>query len=302
MSSHPAFRLDRKGVRRAFDRASAGYDAAAILQARVRQELLERLSLVRLVPAVVLDLGAGTGHGAQALKRRYRRAEVIALDSAPGMLRAAARQSRWRGRFARVCGDALQLPLQDASVDLVFSNLMLQWCDPLERALAEVRRVLRPGGFFAFSSFGPDTLAELRAAWSEVDAGAHVGAFLDVHDVGDAAARAGLAEPVLDVERITLTYVDVRSLVRDLKSIGAQNASATRSRGLTGRRTWRAMEAAYECFRSAGRLPATYEVIYGAAWGTPEQARSGAPDAPDRAGAPAEQLVPLSAIRRRPRA
>jgi malonyl-CoA O-methyltransferase len=299
MSSHPAFRLDRSGVRRAFDRASASYDAAAVLQARVRHELLERLSLVRLAPAVVLDLGAGTGHATQALKHRYRRAQVIALDSAPGMLRAAARQSRWRGRFARVCGDALQLPVKDASVDLVFSNLMLQWCDPLERALAEVHRVLRPGGFFAFSSFGPDTLAELRAAWSEVDAGAHVSAFLDMHDVGDAAARAGLAEPVLDVERIALTYADVRSLVRDLKSIGAQNASAARTRGLTGRRKWGAMETAYERFRSAGRLPATYEVIYGAAWSAPEQQRSAGPGA---GGAHiTEQHVPLTAIRRRPR-
>jgi malonyl-CoA O-methyltransferase len=299
MSPHPAFRLDRSGVRRAFDRASAAYDAGAVLQTRVRDELLERLALVRLEPTVVLDLGAGTGHGAQALKRRYRRAQVIALDSAPGMLRAAARQSRWRARFARVCGDASQLPLKDASVDLVFSNLMLQWCDPLEGALAEVRRVLRPGGFFAFSSFGPDTLAELRAAWSEVDAGAHVSAFLDMHDVGDAAARAGLTEPVLDVERIALTYADVRSLVRDLKSIGAQNATAARARGLTGKSKWRAMEAAYEHFRSAGRLPATYEVIYGAAWSAPRQERSGTPGGLASAH-PAEQYVPLTAIRRRP--
>ena len=293
MSAPAQFALDRRGVRRAFDRASDGYDAAAVLQAQVRTELLERLELVQLQPRVVLDLGAGTGHGARTLKSRYRRARVLALDSAPGMLRAAARQSRWRQRFDRVCADALRLPLAAASIDLVFSNLMLQWCEPLDVVLGEVRRVLRPGGFFGFSSFGPDTLRELRAAWSAVDAGAHVSGFLDMHDVGDALVRAGFVEPVLDVERLTLTYQDVRALVRDLKAIGAQNETAARSRGLTGKHKWRAMESAYETFRSEGRLPATYEVVYGAAW---------LPDGEPAARAPmtsGETRIPPSAIRRR---
>ncbi len=266
MSSHPAFRLDRRAVRRAFDRAAQSYDAAAVLQARAREELLARLDLLQIAPRVVLDLGTGTGHAAAALKRRYRGVRVIALDIAPAMLRAAARQSRLWQRFDRVCADALQLPLADASVDLVYSNLLLQWCDPLAQALAEVRRVLRPGGFFGFSTLGPDTLTELRAAWAAVDAGSHVSAFLDMHDVGDALAAAGFAEPVLDVDRLTLTYPDVIALVRDLKAIGAQNETAARARGLTGKAKWRAMQAAYEHQRRAERLPATYEVIYAAAW------------------------------------
>jgi malonyl-CoA O-methyltransferase len=260
-------RLDRDGVRSSFDRASASYDAAAVLQAQVRAELLGRLDLVRLAPRVVLDLGAGTGLGARELRRRYRRATVVALDLSFGMLRQARRHSRPFARFARLCGDAFHLPLKDASVDLVFSNLMLQWCDDLDATVAEIRRVLTPDGFFAFSTFGPDTLTELRAAWSAADARPHVNLFLDMHDIGSALMRAGLTEPVLDVERLTLTYDDVLALTRDLKAIGAHNVVSARARGLTGKAKWRTMTAAYESFRHDGRLPASYEVVYGAAWG-----------------------------------
>ncbi len=261
-------RLDRREVRRAFDRASARYDGAAVLQARVRAELLERLDLIELRPAVVLDLGAGTGHASRELRRRYRGALVIALDIAPGMLHQARRHSRPFRRFERICADAFRLPLRPASVDLVFSNLMLQWCDDLDQVLAEIRRALKPNGFLALSSFGPDTLRELRTAWSQVDAATHVHDFLDMHDVGDALTRAGFSEPVLDVERIELTYADALALTRDLKAVGAHNVTAARARGLTGKEKWRAMTRAYESFRRDrdGRLPATYEVVYGAAW------------------------------------
>ena len=261
------FRLDRTAVRGAFDRASAGYEAAAVLQARVRAELIERLSLVRLAPKVVLDLGAGTGQGAGELKRVHRRATVVALDLAAGMLREARRHSRIFRRFERVCGDAFALPLKDGSIDLVFSNLMLQWCDDLDAVLAEVHRVLRRDGYFAFSTFGPDTLRELRTAWAQVDGSTHVNRFLDMHDVGDALTRSGFTEPVLDVERVELTYPGVRELVRDLKAIGAHNVTSARPRGLTGRGRWSALTTAYESLRRGGRLPATFEVVYGAAWG-----------------------------------
>ena len=189
------FHLDRGRLRASFERASARYEAAAGLQARIGAELLERLELFRLAPGVVLDLGCGTGRVTRELKRRYPRACVIALDLAPGMLREARRhQWPWR-RFERVCGDALRLPLQSGSVDLIFSNLMLQWCEPLPAALAEVRRVLTASGFFAFSTFGPDTLHELRSAWAQADGYNHVNHFSDMHEVGDALVRAGLIEP-----------------------------------------------------------------------------------------------------------
>jgi len=295
----PGVRLDRTGVRRSFDRASAGYDSAAVLQARVRPELLDRLRWISVEPARVLDLGCGTGEGARHLKRRYPRALTVALDIAPGMLREAGRRTRLFRRFERVCGDAHRLPLADASIDLVFSNLLLQWCDVPDEVLGEIRRVLRPGGFLSFSTLGPDTLCELRAAWRAADDTSHVNLFLDMHDVGDALTRAGFAEPVLDVERFTLSYTDVLALTRDLKAIGAHNVTSGRLRGLTGRGKWRAMTDCYETFRRDGRLPATYEVIYGAAWGREasiDRERS-APVSP----APGEVRIPPGAIRRRPR-
>ncbi len=254
-------------MRDAFDRASAGYDDAAVLQARAREELLERLGPMRLEPQVVLDLGAGTGRGALALKQLYRSAAVIALDLAPGMLREARRNSRAFRRFHRVCADAFRLPLRDECVDLVFSNLLLQWCDEPDVVIGEVRRVLKPGGFLTFSTLGPDTLRELRSAWSAADSASHVNAFLDMHDIGDALTRAGFAEPVLDVSRVELTYPDVFALVRDLKAIGAHNVISARLKGLTGKGKWRTMTLAYEAFRRDGRLPASYEVVHGAAWG-----------------------------------
>lgn len=266
MNAHDPFRLERAGVRAAFDRAGASYDAAAVLQAKVGEELLARLDPFDFRPARILDLGAGTGRLSRRLKRRYRRSRILALDLAPGMLRQAARQQRWLQRFDRVCADAARLPLKAESVDVVFSNLMLQWCDPPDSAFTEVRRVLKPQGFFAFSTFGPDTLKELRSAWGGSDPHTHVNRFLDMHDVGDCLVRAGFTEPVLDVERLTVTYTDVRSLMRDLKAIGARNMTAGRGRALTGKARLQRMTERYETYRHEGRLPATYEVIYGAAW------------------------------------
>jgi malonyl-CoA O-methyltransferase len=254
-------------MRASFERASRSYESAAGLQAQVAAELLERLDAFRFAPRVVLDLGAGTGRVTRELRRRYPRALVVALDIAPGMLREARRYQRpWR-RFERLCADALRLPLSDASVDLVFSSLMLQWCEPLDAALAEVRRVLAGSGFFAFSTFGRDTLCELREAWARADRYNHVNHFPDMHEVGDALVRAGLMEPVLDVDRIEVGYADVLTLMRDLKAIGAHNVTAGRSRALAGRARLERMQQAYESYRREGRLPATYEIIYGASWG-----------------------------------
>ena len=289
--SDEAFRLDRGRLRAAFDRASAGYEAAAGLQARVATELLERLAAFQFAPRVVLDLGCGTGRVTRELKRRYPRALVVALDIAPGMLREARHnQPLWR-RFARLNADALRLPLAGSSVDLVFSSLVLQWCEPLEQALAEVRRVLKPGGFFAFSTLGPDTLKELRAAWAEADGLTHVNRFLDVHDVGQRCAGSGLTEPVLDVDRIELAYPHPLALMRDLKAIGAHNVTAGRPRSLMGRARLKRMTEAYEAFRRGASLPATYEIIYGASWGAGEA--SGA------AAHPGEVHIAPGSIRRR---
>lgn len=269
-----AYALEPGRVRRSFDRAAKSYDGAAVLHAEVRENLLQRLKLVRLVPRVVLDAGAGTGHASRALKRLYPKARVVALDSSREMLQAAGRQQSWLRPFERVCADAHALPLRDASIDLVVSNLMLQWCDP-DMAFAEFRRVLRPEGLLSFSALGPDTLSELRAAWRQVDAHTHVHRFIDMHDLGDALVRNGFAAPVLDVERFTLRYLDVRKVAADLKATGAHNAAAGRARGLTSPRKFAAMQAAYEQFRQEGRLPATYEVVFAHAWAPAHSQRRG---------------------------
>jgi malonyl-CoA O-methyltransferase len=289
-----AFALDDRRVRHSFSDAARTYDAAAVLQARIRDELLERLDLLTLRPRTVVDLGAGTGRGAAALRHRYREATVVALDNAPGMLLEASRRQGLFRRFHRVGGDAVALPLQDATTDMIFSSLLLQWCNDPDRVLRECRRVLRPGGVLHLATLGPDTLTELRRAWQVADPGhVHVSRFLDMHDVGDALVRAGFAEPVLDVERHTLTYRDARDLMRDLKAIGAHNATAGRSRGLTGKGVLARMLAAYETARREGQLPATYEVVFAQAW-APER------PVPGRFGADAgEVLVPLSRLRRR---
>jgi malonyl-CoA O-methyltransferase len=252
-------------MRRSFDRAAASYDAAAVLQAQIRGVLLDRLDLTRLEPRVVLDVGAATGRGARALKQRYPGARVIAVDSSAGMLRVAARRRAWFRPFALLCADATRLPLADASVDVAFSNLLLPWCDP-DALFAELRRVLAPRGLLTLTGLGPDTLKELRAAWAAVDSHVHVGEFIDMHDVGDALVRAGFAAPVLDVERYTLRYPDVRGLVADLKATGAKNGALGRLKGLTSPRKFAAMERGYEAHRTEGRLPVTCEIVFAHAW------------------------------------
>jgi malonyl-CoA O-methyltransferase len=287
------FGLDRRAVARAFDRASRSYDAAAALQERVRQELLTRLEELKVEPRTILDLGAGTGHGSRALKRRHPRAVVIAADIAPGMLDQARQQSRWLRRFERVRADAYALPFADGAFDLVFSNLMLQWCDDLDAVFAEISRVLKPGGLLLFSTFGPGTLFELRDAWgASGDGSNHVNHFFDAHALGSALMHAQLSEPVLDVDRIVTRYADASTLMRELKSIGAHNVTRGRARGLTGRRRLAAMNQAYEALRRDGKLPATWEVIHASAWGGERRDR-------ENAGLPRETMISPSAIRRR---
>jgi malonyl-CoA O-methyltransferase len=263
--SFAAYALDAARVRRSFDRAATTYDAAAVLHAEVRGSLLARLDLMKLAPRVAVDAGAGTGHASHALIRRYPKALIIALDSSQRMLQAAGRRQTWLRRFARVRADAAHLPLAEGSVDLIVSNLMLQWCDP-DAVFAEFRRVLAPHGLVSFTTLGPDTLRELRSAWRAADSRTHVNQFIDMHDIGDALVRAGFASPVLDVERYTLTYPDLRRVAADLKDTGAHNATMGRARGLTGRRRFAAVQVAYEAYRQDGRLPATYEVVFGHAW------------------------------------
>ena len=259
---------DKTQARRSFERAAAGYDRGAALQREVGRRLLERLDLMTIQPRRVLDLGCGTGQCLPDLMARYKSAEVVALDIAQPMLGQARRRGRWLRRPLCVCADAERLPFGDACFDLVFSNLMLQWCVDLEVVFRELQRVLRPGGLLLFTSFGPDTLRELRDSWARVDGYTHVNAFQDMHDVGDALLNARFADPVMDVECLTVTYPDLWQLMRELKQIGAHNVTAGRPRGLTGKAQVQRLLQAYEQFRRDGVLPASYEIVNGHAWGT----------------------------------
>ena len=271
------FHLDKHQVRQNFGRAATSYEKHDVLQQEVQSALLERLDFYTADPVRIVDVGAGTGRGTALLKKRYAKAEVIAIDLALPMLRAAKQHASWRKPFQRVCAEATALPLADHSADVLHSNLCFQWIDDLQALFGECVRVLKPGGLLAFSSFGPDTLKELRASWAEADQQPHVSRFLDMHDVGDAMLAAGLRDPVLDVHRYTLTYSEPRKLLEELQGLGATNADQTRDRGLTGKARYKRMLAAYETMRLDGRIPATWEVVTAHAWGPPPgQGRRGA--------------------------
>jgi malonyl-CoA O-methyltransferase len=271
--------IDKKEVARAFGRAAETYDAHAVLQREVMTRLAERLALMDIAPSRIVDAGCGTGLGLNLLQARYPSAECIGLDLALPMLhRARSREGSNRlpdfirrflpgvSRRAYVCADIERLPFKKSSIDLLWSSLALQWASDTEAAFRELHRAISPNGLLLFATFGPDTLKELRRAFAQVDDGTHVSRFLDMHDIGDMLVHAGFQHPVMEMEMLTLTYSDLKRLLRDLKGIGAHNAASGRARGMMGKLAWQKLEQAYETERSAGRLPATYEIIYGHAW------------------------------------
>lgn len=266
--------LDRTAIRSSFDRAAPTYDDSAVLQREIESRLLERIEFQRNEPETILDLGCGTGSASRLLAGRYERANVIALDWAPAML-GRVEPGPEGGRRAvenlnPLCADMHSLPLAARSVDLVFSNLALQWSYDLPAVFREFRRIMKADAMLVFTSFGPDTLYELKQAWRSVDEFPHVNDHPDMHDVGDELLAAGFREPVMDAERLTLEYADVMSLMRELKAIGAHNVARKRQHGLTGKARLKAMLNSYETFKRGGRYPASYEVIYGTAFGPSE--------------------------------
>lgn len=258
-------RRDKAGIRRNFDGAADGYEQAAVLQQVIGERLLDRLEAIRLEPGCILDLGSGTGRATGRLSGLYKAARILELDIAFKMLEKS-RTINGLYKQQQLCADAENLPLADDSTDFVFSNLMFQWVADLDKAFAEIYRTLQPGGLLLFSTFGPDSLQELRNSWARVDDYVHVNAFTDMHDVGDALLRAGFAEPVLETETFTLVYGSGLALMRELKMLGAGNVNAGRRRSVTGKGKLRAMLAEYERRYGRDGLPATFEAVYGHAW------------------------------------
>lgn len=274
--------INKVELRRSFARMATSYDAAAGLVREVADRMLERLDLLKATPECVLDLGSGTGYCARQLRRRYPKCTVVELDFALSMLLHARTRGSWwrRGLNAlrpastwQVCADMEHLPFAAGHFDMVWSNMALLWASDPAHAFAEAWRVLRPGGVCMFSTLGPDTLKELRAAYARADQRVHVNRFLDMHDLGDILVGSRFADPVMDMECITATYSDLRALLKEIKATGAGNANAGKNMALSGKHAFGSCLATYERLRAGGRLPATFEVVYGQAWkaqrGTP---------------------------------
>jgi malonyl-CoA O-methyltransferase len=276
--------IDVALLRQRFDRAAAIYAEAAVVQREVGNRLLERFDIMRIAPSVVLDVGCGPGTHTRALAERFPDATVIAVDHSPAMVARAAPIVPKPGWLARLTGgssksgkgetqglvaDMNALPLPREHAEVLWSNFALHWANDLPALFAEWNRVLKVGGVMMFTASGPDTLIELRRAISrdEAEADKHVQRFTDLHDIGDMLVHAGFADPVMDMEVITLEYATTDALWRDLKAQGASNAMLTRSRGLMTPRKLHAIEAALDAGRrDGGPIRMSVEVIYGHAW------------------------------------
>ncbi|MDB5887190.1 MAG: malonyl-[acyl-carrier protein] O-methyltransferase BioC [Rhodocyclales bacterium] len=278
MSIPADFRLDRAQVRRNFSASAATANNTDFLAREVSRRMAERLDYIRIEPQRILDLGCGSSRDLPMLTQRYPRATRIGIDFAAPLLNLAQQrgssvskvvQRLFNTRHAPrlICADVEALPLQRASVQMVWSNLMLNWLHEPMPALREMHRVLAVDGLLMFSTLGPDTLRELREALPHAH-GERVHRFIDMHDLGDCLLQAGFAEPVMDMEVITLTYTDLDALLRELRQSGASNASDARPRGLSGRTDWQRARETYEHLRREDRLPATFEIVYGHAWKT----------------------------------
>ncbi len=277
---------DARAARRFFDRAARTVDSADVLAREVERRMQERLELVRIEPSRILDLGCGTGQGVQGLRDRYPQADVIGVDFSEAMLSVARQRrsapARWLDRLtgrgaAWLCSDFGRLPFAEGSIDLAWSNLALAWAVDPPRMFGELHRTLKPGGLLMFSSYGPDTLREMRTAFAAADDLPHTHRFVDMHDLGDMLVESGFATPVMDMETITLTYADFASMAADLRCTGQVNASAGRRRGLTGRESHERVVKAYENLRRDGSLPVTFEIVYGHAWRGEPRAAAGGP-------------------------
>ena len=267
--------LDKDKVIKSFNAAAATYDNAAVLQRTVSERLVERLAMIKLVPGFILDIGAGTGHSARLLEKKYSKAKVFQLDMSYEMALISRKNSkRFFSRQNFICGDAERLPFADALFDLVYSSLSFQWCNDLDKCIAETTRTMNNNGFLIFATLGPDTLRELRHCWAQADDRIHINTFIDMHDIGDALVRSGLDSVVMDVEYITMTYENCVDLMRELKSLGAHNVNTDRHKGLTGKNTFNEMQQQYETYRHNGKLPASFEIIYGSAWKATEKIKS----------------------------
>ncbi|HLF30466.1 MAG TPA: methyltransferase domain-containing protein [Xanthomonadales bacterium] len=263
LSNMPSNMPGPDAVQLAFDRVAKDYDRYAALEREVGSRLLERLTFQKRPPARILDLGCGTGDCSAALKRLYRKADVIGLDASRGMLGQLRRKSGFPRPLRAVCADYSRLPFAARTADLLFSNLALQWCRNFHDLAAEFRLVLKPDGMFVFSTLGPDSFKELRAAAGPDG----IRGFTDQHDIGDALQAAGFQQAVMDSERITLEFQHFDALLREVENSGASTHFADWSGFI---QTCRPMHDSSRNPERARAYPLTYEIAYGLAFGPEE--------------------------------
>jgi len=259
--------LNTRHIRRRFERSANSFDTADFVHAATRAGLFKRLEPLLIDAKTVLDLGAATGAASRLLEKRFKRPHIISVDLAHNMLQRGRAEKSWRSKTSFAQADAQQLPFESDSIDVIFSNLLLPWVDDPRPVFAEVARVLRKGGLFAFATLGPDSLLEIRHAWAQVDNGVHVNRFLDMHDLGDGLVNAGLRDPVLDVDRLSVSYENADTLFKDLTAIGARNALQGRAAGLTGKNRFEAMTTALGRATADDRITMNLELVFGHCWG-----------------------------------
>lgn len=277
-----SYQIDKHSLLKAVNRSVGSYNQHAFVFDEVAARLIERLDLLSLTPQRILDLGTGTGRHLKVLREHYPKATIVGADISTFALHAADVSSRaswwqrhWRQQPTLVCMDAgAKWPFADGAFDLVLSNMMLPWISDYDQLAHELERVLSSDGTFFISSAGPDTLQELRQAWASVDDSVHINAFLDMHDLGDMLVRAGLADPVMDNERIQVRYADVETLLAEMEATGCHCVLQGRRRGLMTRQARQQVVANYPGRQSlnvdlsvdSSSICATLEVVVAHGW------------------------------------
>ena len=274
-------------ISKAFNKHANEYERAAKVQQEIGERLFERLQYLKIVPKRILDLGCGPGTFSKELTLMFPNAQIFGLDLAHNMLLQAKKKQGWWRKWSLVAADMKNMPFPGGMFDLVFANQVIHWGEPLAHVFRELNRVMNVNGCLMFTTLGPDTFKELKAAWSGANQYAHVNEFADMHDIGDCLMAERFLEPVMDMELLSVHYETLPKLLRALKSQGVRNINPDRNQGLTGKTSWLQFEKNYVGMQTdKGKYPLTYEVVYGHAWkGEQRQISSGT-----------EIMIPVSKI------
>lgn len=254
-----------KDIQLAFNKAASHYAEAAFLYRATGERLLSRLDYMRCNPQVILDAGCGLGNLSEKLLECYPKAQIVALDFSENMMKIG-KENHVAPSINRVIGNMLNLPLQSESVDMIFANQSIQDVEDLTGLFLAFHRVLKPEGVLLFSTLGPDTLKELKAAWSSVDTYGHIREWKDLHVLGDALMSQQFIQPVMDREEIVVHYKSPATLLKDLKDQGSYNVHPLRRKGLMGVDARDYLFYQLEQQKKDEKIALTYEVVYGQAW------------------------------------